>query len=82
MPKKLTTKEFIKRASEKHNNKYDYSLSIYENSETKLDIICPLHQVFSQNPNDHLQGRGCHECGGTKTLTLEIFINKSIENFG
>ena len=52
--KKLTIDEFIKISNIKHNNKYDYSLSIYINSRTKVKIICPIHGEFEQNINKHL----------------------------
>ena len=39
----LTTQEFINRAERVHNNKYNYSLVEYENSKTKVKIICDKH---------------------------------------
>lgn len=35
MPKKLTTQEFIDRASFYHGNKYDYSKSVYISASKK-----------------------------------------------
>lgn len=55
-------KEFKRRSSIIHHNKYDYSLTNYINSQTKLDIICPIHGKFSQLANSHLQGKGCKKC--------------------
>ena len=40
---KLTTEEFIKRAIEKHGDRYDYSKVDYKNIGTKVTIICPIH---------------------------------------
>lgn len=34
--KKYDQNEFIRRANEKHNNKYDYSLVDYKNSRDKI----------------------------------------------
>ena len=73
MSKKKTTKEFILQAHLIHNNKYDYSDVKYTNAITKVNIICPKHQVFYQTPNDHLSGKGCPICAG-KNKTTEIFI--------
>lgn len=56
------TSDFIKKANIKHNNFYDYSLVQYVNTITKVKIICPLHKVFEQIPNSHLNGKGCKEC--------------------
>ena len=63
MSKRLTTEEFIKRAKEKHGDKYDYSKVKYLNSYTKVCIICPIHGEFWQTPNDHINGKGCKWCG-------------------
>lgn len=53
-------KEFVKRAREVHNNKYDYSKVEYVNSRTKVCISCAQHGDFYQTPNNHL--RGCPKC--------------------
>lgn len=75
--KKLTTEQFIKQSKKIHNNKYDYSLVNYVNSHTKVKIICKIHGIFRQKPNNHLNGSGCIYCGGTTKLTLEEFTNRS-----
>jgi ferredoxin-like protein FixX len=63
MPRKLNSKEFIKRARRIHGDKYDYSKVEYIDSKTKIIIICPFHGIFFQIPNDHLSKKGCKECG-------------------
>jgi hypothetical protein len=40
MPKKKTKEEFIENAIKVHGNKYNYSKVGYENSYTKVIIIC------------------------------------------
>lgn len=83
--KKLTIENFIKRANEKHDNKYNYNLlNNLDNilSSLKVDIICPEHGKFSQIANDHMRGRGCDKCGGTKTHTLESFLEAAVAIFG
>jgi hypothetical protein len=77
MAKKLTTEEFTIKANIIHNNKYDYSLTEYINSKTKIKIICPDHGIFEQQPNNHISGQGCPICTGTKKLTTEEFIFKA-----
>ena len=72
-----TIEQFIKDADLVHNNKYDYSLVDYKNSDTKIKIICPIHGVFEQAPNSHLSGCGCPECKGGVKLTTEQFIEKA-----
>ena len=59
---KVTKDEFIEKAKLIHGEKYDYSLVNYINSKTKIDIICPKHDVFKQIPSSHLSGSGCIMC--------------------
>jgi len=54
--------EFIEKARKVHGNKYDYSKIEYENSHSKICIICPEHGEFWQSPNEHLRGSGCWLC--------------------
>lgn len=70
---KLTTSEFINRASKKHNNIYDYSLVEYKNMKTKVDIICEKHGIFNQEPRHHLNGTKCPNCSKYKKKTLKQF---------
>ena len=73
MGKKLSTKEFKIKANKIHNNFYDYSLVDYKNAKTKIKIICPLHGVFEQTPDNHLSGKGCSKCnGGVKNTEQEF----------
>ena len=80
--KKLTTKEFIKRAKETHGNRYDYSESVYKGARTKIKIICKIHGEFEQIPDNHVNSvRGCSMCGMDKVSnimrsTTEEFIKK------
>jgi hypothetical protein len=63
-----------------HNNKYDYSKSIYINNKTKIIISCPIHGHFEQTPLRHLiLKQGCPQCGihkmkCSKTKNNEEFI--------
>lgn len=54
--------DFIKLSNNIHNYKYNYNLSVYVNSYTKVKIICKEHGIFSQKPNNHLNGKGCPKC--------------------
>lgn len=54
---------FIEKANSIHNKIYDYSLTDYINTRTKISIICKEHGEFKQTPNKHLVGRGCPKCG-------------------
>ena len=39
-------KDFIERAKIRHNNKYDYSKTVYSKTHEKVTIICPEHGEF------------------------------------
>lgn len=87
MVKKLTTEKFIKKAKEKHGDKYDYSLVDYTNNSTKVKVICKEHRVFEQKPNHHLLGSGCQKCsaivnGGKCRKSSNNFLLKAIEIHG
>jgi len=73
--KKLTTNEFIKKSKEIHDNKYDYSLVVYNSSLKKVKIICPIHGVFQQTPSNHYKC-GCKKC--SLILKSKKLINKDI----
>lgn len=78
----ISKEEFIKRASKLHNNKYNYSKSNYINTKTKIEIICPKHGSFWQEPENHMQGSDCPECGKETVVkklssNTEEFIRKA-----
>ena len=65
---KITTEEFIKKCIEIYGvDKYDYSLVVYINTETKVKIICKKHNtIFEQTPHNHLRKHGCPICKESK----------------
>lgn len=62
---RLSTEHFIAKARATHGDRYDYSLSSYISSETKILIGCKVsgHRPFLQNPGSHARGNGCPACG-------------------
>lgn len=60
------TEIFIQKAISKHGDTFDYSLVNYIGNKSKVNIICNVHGVFQQRPNDHLSGHGCRFCGRSK----------------
>ena len=59
---RLTTDEFIVKASDVHDEFYSYKKVKYLNTATKVCITCPEHGDFWQTPNNHLFGAGCPVC--------------------
>ena len=60
------TEEFIIKARKIHGEKYDYSKVVYSGVHNKVQIICPQHGLFEQEPNSHLHGIGCPRCSQSK----------------
>ena len=71
----VTFEEFVKRANEKHNYKYDYSKVSFKKLDNKVCIICSEHGEFWQQANNHLQGQGCPKCCG-KGRTQEDIVQE------
>ena len=70
-----------------HGDKYDYSKSVFVKAKQNMQIICPVHGVFYQEPREHARGRGCRECGTAvkalnQTVTTEEFISRAIATHG
>lgn len=88
MARKLTQDEFIDICKRVHNNKYDYSKTIYVNKRTKVTITCPIHGDFQQYAQNHKNGQGCPICGEEKAREInkqrykyDDFIKVSNERF-
>jgi len=88
MVRVLTTNQFIANAIRIHGNNYDYSKVYYENSRTKIVIICHEHGEFWQTPNHHINNKqGCPKCSHEKShenqkKTRGQFIQDAIKIHG
>lgn len=73
-----TREDFIRKAIEKHGDKYDYSLVEYVSSREKVKIRCKkCGSIFEQAPAMHLAGNGCSVCNPPhKKLTHEEFVER------
>ena len=74
---KLPTVKFIEKARKVHDNKYDYSKTMYIDSKSKVCIICPEHGEFYQTPNEHLKGSGCSKCANNIKMNVNDFLEKA-----
>jgi hypothetical protein len=74
--------KFLKKSIIKHGDKYDYSLTKFENIRDKVDIICPIHGRFEQSPYIHYN-HGCPSCGSlfnySEKELKEFIINLGID---
>ena len=79
--RRKTNDEFINEAIKVHGDKYDYTEVKYVNSDSKINIKCKEHGLFSQIPYSHLIGRGCPKCIG-RNKTTDEFISEAIKIHG
>jgi very-short-patch-repair endonuclease len=82
-----TVGEFIEKAIFVHSGKYTYEKVKYVRSHEHIEITCKKHGDFLQTPANHLQGKGCYECGCEKlnkfnVTNTEEFILKAKEIHG
>lgn len=76
--KRGNTKTFINKAREVHDDKYDYSKTIYgKNNSDKVIILCPEHGAFEQAPSKHLSGDGCSKCSNKHEGRIARYLIKS-----
>ena len=68
---------FILKAQGTHGNKYGYSKVKYVNSNTKVEITCPIHGDFEQSPSQHVYGIGCKLCGMIKKALSRTSTTKN-----
>jgi hypothetical protein len=68
--------DFIFSATKVHGKTYCYDKAFYNGCMKKVKIICNLHGIFQQKPNDHLSGKGCPKCVG-KYKTSNEFIDEA-----
>ena len=78
---KMSIEEFITKATEKHGNRYDYSLvDKIDNNRTKVLIKCNnCDTIFPQTVKQHLHGQGCPLCN---TSHLEEQTKNILEENG
>jgi len=76
--------KFTSKANIIHDNKYDYSESIYINQETDITIFCSVcKNTFKQKPKAHLSGCGCPNCARVNHRTTnDEFIKNSKQIHG
>jgi hypothetical protein len=72
-----SAEEVIKQFITVHGTIYDYRLVNYLDENTHIDIICPTHGVFTQQPKGHKQGQGCPKCAiAARTLTKNEILQR------
>jgi hypothetical protein len=80
--RRRTPAQFEAEAIRVHNGRYKYPGLKFVHSKKKIDIECPEHGIFQQNPQKHLLGQGCPKCKikrmpQTQAQSRESFIAKA-----
>ena len=80
---RMTKEEFVKRVTEIHKGKYDYTNTIFTTTKHHIFVKCPIHGEWETSPNSHLNGCGCPKCayieiGNKKRKSTDQFIEDSI----
>jgi very-short-patch-repair endonuclease len=76
--RKITREEFVQRAMDIHHSLYDYSSVVFINTKTKVSITCPIHGEFYQTPSNHLLGKGCTKCKGSRISEAKTKSQKKV----
>ena len=78
--KTFTLTDFIAKSNLIHNNKYDYTNSIYNGSLNPIKIKCPHHGEFEQIAIKHMtNGQGCRKCGFLATAKKSYLKHSTTE---
>lgn len=73
--------DFISKSNEVHKNYYGYDKTDYYNTYSDVVITCPKHGDFTQRANDHVNGHGCPQCTGRRSVA-EVMWQKYLEDKG
>jgi len=75
---KKSSEYFHNKCKIVHNNKYDYSDTVFGKTSDKIKVVCREHGEFNPTLNHHLRGSGCPSCKISKgELEIEKWLNKN-----
>ncbi len=75
----ISPDDILRRAKMIHGNVYTYDLHGYRNTKDKISITCPLHGVFKQTADGHINAR--HSCPKCSSLVWRK-ENQWLDNIG
>lgn len=77
----MTQEEWIERANQIHNYKYDYSKTNYKGAKENVIIICPIHGEFLQNANNHIREDHPSDCPKCAKENQKRLISSNSKEF-
>lgn len=77
------TEYYKNKATEIHENKYSYDNLVYNGSDNKVTITCPIHGDFEQQASAHLSGAGCKKCNeNTNSFSKKDWTKSECKKLG
>ena len=80
--RRIGIKKFVEDSRKSHTENYDYSKSVYVNSNTEIEIICPTHGSFFQLPVLHRYGAKCQKCANNVPISEIEFLKRARGKYG
>ena len=62
----MTKADFLSIAKAKWDDLYKYNHANFQGMNTPIRIECKKHGPFNITPLEHIKGKGCPECSGSK----------------
>ena len=72
--------EILEQFKKIHGNRYEYDLSNYKTSRSKIIVKCSVHGQFTQQVGLHKSGNNCPKCVGGIAISQEKVL-KDFVNF-
>lgn len=60
--RRLTTEEFIARATARFDGKFSYEKTVYRSANEKVLVTCSAHGDYLTLPGNHMAGHECPKC--------------------
>jgi len=64
MVQRLTTEEFVAKATKIHGGRFTYAKAVYETKKSKVIVTCKEHGDYVVTATVHLLGFKCKKCAG------------------
>lgn len=76
--KHFSRDETIENLNVTHNNKYEYTYTIFSDNKSIILIKCPLHGYFTQSLAAHKRGHGCPLCANSKNANKQTHTQEHV----
>ena len=84
----MTKEEFVRKAIERHGNKYSYDKVPDEfMANDNVTVVCPIHGEFTQCARSHYKRNGCPKCGresivNARRIKIDEVISRATDVHG